>query len=118
MKVWTELDMEPVLESINTKMRGQELKSPNEMTDEWWHLLDVRTTIEKNTHEIEDLTIYGYMIGDLVPLAWALRRKGVQAEEIEDWSRELRQMRETMQTAMSAELTDTIRAAVQDLMGD
>lgn len=113
MKVWTELDMEPVIEQIDKEIRH--LRSRGQIgTCEV--MIDIYNEITRSWHESDDLTIYGYRVGDLVPLAWALRRKGVQAEEIEDWSRELRQMRETMQTAMSAELTDKIRAAVQGLV--
>ena len=115
MKVWTELDMEPVIEQIGKEIQHQR-RCGSARTCE--AMIDIYNKITRSGREGDDLTIYGYRVGDLVPLAWALRKKGVQAEEIEDWSRELRQMQETMQTAMSAELTDTIRAAVQDLMGD
>lgn len=111
MKVWTENDMEPIIRKIDDEIRHPYRSGARTRL----LMIDIYHAITRSGREGDDLTIYGYRVGDLVPLAWALRRKGVQAEEIEDWSRELRQMQETIQTAMSAELTDAIRAAVHGL---
>lgn len=112
MKVWTELDMEPVMEDLGKLIalcrKHHDAASGAAFTR-------IKHEIQDGAKEFENVTIFGYRVGDLLPLALALREKGVQAEEIEDWSWELRQMEETMQTAMSAELTDAIRAAVHGL---
>lgn len=113
MRIWTEIDMEPVMEDL-----GKLIALCREHHDaaSGAAFTRIKHEIQDGAKEFENVTIFGYRAGDLLPLALALREKGVQAEEIEDWSRELRQMQETMQTAMSAELTEAIRAAVQDFM--
>lgn len=111
MKVWTENDMEPVIKVIDEEIRHPYRSGARTRL----LMIDLYHAITRSGRESDDLTIYGYRVGDLVPLAWALRKKGVQAEEIEDWNRELRQMKETVLVMMNEEQTDAIRAAVQGL---
>ena len=85
MKIWTENDMEPVIKVIDEEIRHPYRSGARTRL----LMIDLYHAITRSGRESDDLTIYGYRVGDLVPLAWALRKKGVQAEEIEDCHKEL-----------------------------
>lgn len=85
MKIWTELDMEPVIKKIDDEIRHPYRNGARTR----FLMIDLYHAITRFGHESDDLTIYGYRVGDLVPLASILREKGVSPKEIEDWHKDL-----------------------------
>lgn len=49
----------------------------------------IKNEIQDGAQEVDDSTIYGFRVKDLVPLASILRAKGVSPKEIEDWHKDL-----------------------------
>lgn len=86
MKIWTENDMKPIIENLEWETEAFARYGANRTP---FILHDTRAAISAGEQELDDLTIYGFKIGDLVPLAAVLRAKGVSPKEIEDWRKEL-----------------------------
>lgn len=87
MKIWTENDMAPIIENLEWETEAFARYGANRTP---FILHDTRAAISAGEQELDDLTIYGFKIGDLVPLASILRAKGVSPKEIEDWRKDLR----------------------------
>lgn len=86
MKIWTENDMAPIIENLEWETEAFARYGANRTP---FILHDTRAAISAGAQELDDLTIYGFKIGDLVPLAEVLRAKGVRPEEVTDWRKDL-----------------------------
>lgn len=86
MKIWTENDMAPVIENLERETEAFARYGTNRTP---FILRDTRAAISAGEQELDDMTIYGFKIGDLALLAEALREKGVSPKEIEDWRKDL-----------------------------
>lgn len=85
MKIWTEEGLVPVMDVLEYLLDAcQEYDGTDEAT-----ITRLKHWIQGGAQELEDATIYGFKIGDLVPLASVLRAKGVSPKEIEDWRKDL-----------------------------
>lgn len=111
MKVWTENDMEPIIKKIDDEIRHP-YRAGARTRELMIHLYH---EITGSGSESDDLTIYGFKIGDLVPLAWALRKNGISSEEIEEWHTELKELYEYMLQMIREIREAEVRAAAEAL---
>ena len=108
MKIWTEEDMEPVI-----KMLDDEIMHPYRSGARTRLLMiDIYHAIAGSWHESDDQTIYGFRVGDLVPLASVLRAKGVSPKEVTDWHEGLQRL---MDFVLDQE-KEALQKAVADLL--
>lgn len=85
VKIWTESGLAPVMDVLEYILVAcQEYDGTDGET-----LTRLNHWIQSGAPELEDQTIYGFRIRDLVPLASVLRAKGVSPKEIEDWHKDL-----------------------------
>jgi len=85
MKIWTESGLVPVMDVLEYLLDAcQEYDGTDGEA-----FARIKHWIQSGAPELEDQTIYGFRIRDLVPLASILRAKGVSPKEIEDWRKEL-----------------------------
>lgn len=86
MKIWTETRLNQLMDELE-RLIGQcraIRMSAAEETLTW-----IKNEIQDGAQEVDDSTIYGFRVRDLVPLASILRAKGVSPKEIEDWRKDL-----------------------------
>jgi len=86
MKIWTEARLNQLMDELE-RLIGQcraIRMSAAEETLTW-----IKNEIQDGAQEVDDSTIYGFRVRDLVPLASILRAKGVSPKEIEDWRKDL-----------------------------
>lgn len=86
MRIWTENDMAPIIENLEAETEMFARYGANRTP---FILHDTRAAISAAAQELDGLTIYGFRVRDLVPLASVLRAKGVSPKEIEDWRKDL-----------------------------
>lgn len=86
MKIWTENDMAPIIENLERETEAFARYGTNRTP---FILRDTRAAISAGEQELDDLTICGFAIGDLVPLAAILREKGVRPKDVTDWRKDL-----------------------------
>lgn len=87
MKIWKEARLKQLMDELE-RMIGQcrvIRMSAAEETLTW-----IKNEIQDGAQEVDDSTIYGFKVRDLVPLASILRAKGVSPKEIEDWHKDLK----------------------------
>jgi len=86
MKIWTEEGLKPAMEDLEQLLN---------LCREWYDAAGgatftrIKHKIQDGAQEVDDSTIYGFRVRDLVPLASVLRAKGVSPKEIEDWRKDL-----------------------------
>lgn len=88
MKIWTEEGLKPIMD---------ELEHFLDLCREYYNAVAIgeatftriKNEIQEAAQEVDDPTIYGFKVRDLVPLASILRAKGVSPKEIEDWRKDL-----------------------------
>lgn len=86
MKIWKEARLKQLMDELE-RMIGQcrvIRMSAAEETLTW-----IKNEIQDGAQEVDDSTIYGFRVKDLVPLASILRAKGVSPKEVEDWHKDL-----------------------------
>ena len=92
MKIWTEKDMEPIIKKIDDEIRHP-YRGGARTRELMIYLYHV---ITGSGSELDDLTICGFKLDDLVPLAFALWRNDIKVEEVENWHVELAEMYDWM----------------------
>lgn len=88
MKIWTEASLKPVMDELEY-LHGSCREFYGAIVIGEATFTRIKHEIEDGAQELDYQTIYGFAIGDLVPLAAILRAKGVRPEEITDWRKDL-----------------------------
>lgn len=85
MKIWTDEGLVPIMDVLEYLLDAcQEYDGTDGEA-----FARIKHWIQSGAPELEDQTIYGFKVRDLVPLASVLRAKGVSPKEIEDWRKDL-----------------------------
>lgn len=88
MRIWTEEGLVPVMDVLEYLLDAcQEYDGTDGDA-----FTRIKHWIQIGAPELEDQTIYGFKVRDLVPLASILRAKGVSPKEIEDWHEGLQRL--------------------------
>lgn len=109
MKIWKEARLKQLMDELE-RMIGQcrvIRMSAAEETLTW-----IKNEIQDGAQEVDDSTIYGFRVRDLVPLASILRAKGVSPKEVTDWHEGLQRL---MDFVLDQE-KEALQKAVADLL--
>ena len=109
MKIWTEESLKPAMDDLEQLLN---------LCREWYDAAGgatftrIKHKIQDGAQEVDDSTIYGFRVRDLVPLAEVLRAKGVSPKEVTDWHEGLQRL---MDFVLDQE-KETLQKAVADLL--
>ena len=108
MKIWTEEGLAPVMDVLEYILVAcQEYDGTHREV-----FTRIKHWIQSSAPELEDATIYGFKVRDLVPLASILRAKGVSPKEVTDWHEGLQRL---MDFVLDQE-KEALQKAVADLL--